>query len=40
MADAYPIPNLAPGEEHSAEMIIKRSRFIATVSRVTTPDEA
>ena len=40
MADAYPIPNLAPGEEHSAEMIIKRSRFLATVSRVTTPDEA
>ena len=40
MADAYTIPNLAPGEEHSAEMIIKRSRFIATVARVTTPDEA
>lgn len=40
VAKIYQIPNLAPGEEHSAEEIIKRSRFIATVARVTSPEEA
>ena len=40
MSVNYQIPNLALGEEHSAEEIIKRSRFIVTVARVTTPEEA
>lgn len=40
MADAYLVPDLAPGEIHRVEDVIRRSRFIATFARVTTPDEA
>lgn len=34
------VPNLAPGQTHSAETVVKRSRFIATAARVRSPEEA
>lgn len=40
MADRYNVPNLAPGEIHRAEETIHRSRFIVTVARVSSPEEA
>ncbi len=36
----YQVPDLAPGAEHSAEMVVKRSRFIVTMARVTSPEAA
>lgn len=40
MTDAYLVPNLAPGEIHRAEEVVRRSRFIVTMARVSSPDEA
>lgn len=40
MADRYNVPNLAPGEVHRAEQTIHRSRFIVTMARVSSPEEA
>lgn len=40
MADRYNVPDLAPGEIHRAEETIHRSRFIVTMARVSTPEEA
>ncbi len=36
----YQIPNLAPGEIHRAEETIQRSRFIVTMARVSSHEEA
>lgn len=38
--DCYNIPDLAPGEMHRAEETIHRSRFIVTMARVRSPEEA
>ena len=40
MTDVYNVPNLAPGEFHRAEDTIRRSRFIVTMARVSSPEEA
>ena len=40
MADRYNVPNLAPGEVHLAEQTIHRSRFIVTMARVSSPEQA
>lgn len=40
MADRYNVPNLAAGEIHRAEETIHRSRFIVTMARVSSPEEA
>lgn len=40
MADRYNVPDLEPGQIHQAEETIHRSRFIVTLARVSTPDEA
>ena len=40
MAECYLVPDLAPGEIHRAEQTIHRSRFIVTMARVSTPEEA
>ncbi|HIT95786.1 MAG TPA: YigZ family protein [Candidatus Aphodousia faecavium] len=40
MAERYLVPDLAPGEIHRAEQTIHRSRFIVTMARVSTPEEA
>lgn len=36
----YRVPDLAPGQYHVVEDVIHRSRFIATVARVTSPERA
>ena len=38
--NSYQVPDLAPGEIHQAEETIKRSRFIVSIARVRTVDEA
>lgn len=38
--DSYLVPNLPEGGIHRAEETIKRSRFIVTLGRVSTPEEA
>lgn len=40
MADRYNVPDLAAGEIHRAEETIHRSRFIVTMARVSSPEEA
>lgn len=40
MSETYRIPDLAPGEIHRDEQTIHRSRFIVTMARVTSPEEA
>ena len=40
MADRYNVPNLAVGKIHRAEETIHRSRFIVTMARVSSPEEA
>lgn len=40
MADRYNVPNLAAGKIHRAEETIHRSRFIVTIARVSSPEEA
>ena len=40
MADRYTVPNLAAGKIHRAEETIHRSRFIVTIARVSSPEEA
>ena len=40
MADRYNVPNLASGEVHRAEQTIHRSRFIVTMARVSSPEQA
>lgn len=37
---SYLVPDLAPGQYHRAEETIRRSRFIVTMARVTSPAEA
>ncbi len=37
---AYSVPDLAPGERHQAEDLIRRSRFIVSIARAGTPEEA
>lgn len=38
--ERYQIPDLQPGQIHRAEETIHRSRFIVTMARVTSPEEA
>ena len=40
MADRYNVPDLAAGQIHRAEETIHRSRFIVTMARVSSPEEA
>ena len=40
MIDAYKVPDLAPGAFHRAEETVRRSRFIVTMARVSSPEEA
>ncbi len=40
MADRYNVPNLVAGKIHRAEETIHRSRFIVTIARVSSPEEA
>lgn len=40
MTDAYKVPDLAPGAFHRAEETVRRSRFIVTMARVSSPEEA
>ena len=40
MSTVYNVPDLAPGQIHRAEETIHRSRFIVTIARVTSPEEA
>ncbi len=40
MADRYNVPDLAAGDIHRAEETIHRSRFIVTMARVSSPEEA
>ncbi len=40
MADRYNVPNLSAGKIHRAEETIHRSRFIVTMARVSSPEEA
>ncbi len=40
MTDRYNVPNLAAGKIHRAEETIHRSRFIVTIARVSSPEEA
>lgn len=40
MADRYNMPNLSAGKIHRAEETIHRSRFIVTMARVSSPEEA
>lgn len=40
MADRYNVPNLSAGKIHRAEETIHRSRFIVTMTRVSSPEEA
>ncbi len=39
-ADRYLVPDLAPGAFHRDEWTVKRSRFIVTMARVSSPEEA
>ena len=36
----YPVPALAPGEFRRVEQVIRRSRFICTLARASSPEEA
>ena len=40
MGEGYLVPDLAPGEIHRVEDVIRRSRFIATFARVSSTEEA
>lgn len=40
MKDTYQVPDLLPGAIHRAEETIHRSRFIVTMARVSSPEEA
>ena len=40
MKDTYQVPDLLPGATHHAEETIHRSRFIVTIARVSSPEEA
>lgn len=40
MTDAYLVPNLAPGEIHREEDVVRRSRFIVSMARVSSTEEA
>lgn len=40
MKDTYQVPDLLPGATHRAEETIHRSRFIVTIARVSSPEEA
>lgn len=40
MADRYNVPNLSASKIHRAEETIHRSRFIVTMARVSSPEEA
>lgn len=37
---SYNVPDLAPGEIHREEEVIRRSRFIVSMARVQGPDQA
>ena len=37
---SYSIPNLAPGEWHESELVIRRSRFLTHITKVSSPAEA
>ena len=39
-AEHYQVPDLKPGERHRAEETIRRSRFIVTMARVASNEEA
>ncbi|MCG5031457.1 YigZ family protein [Mesosutterella sp. OilRF-GAM-744-9] len=39
-AALYPVPDLAPGEVHRAEITVKRSRFICSIGHTAGPGEA
>lgn len=40
MTERYQVPALGPGEVHRAEETIRRSRFIVTIARVSSTEEA
>ena len=40
MIDRYNVPDLAQGQYHRAEETIHRSRFIVTIARVSSAEEA
>ena len=40
MGEGYLVPDLAPGEIHRVEDVIRRSRFIATFARASSTEEA
>ena len=37
---SYNVPDLAPGEIHREEEVIRRSRFIVSIARVQGPEQA
>ena len=40
MSEAYLVPNLAPDEIHREEDVVRRSRFIVSIARVSSTEEA
>ena len=40
MTEAYLVPNLAPDEIHREEDVVRRSRFIVSMARVSSTEEA
>ncbi len=40
MSEAYLVPNLAPDEIHREEDVVRRSRFIVSMARVSSTEEA
>ena len=40
MTEAYLVPNLAPDEIHREEDVVRRSRFIVSIARVSSTEEA
>lgn len=40
MSEAYLVPNLAPDEIHREEDVVRRSRFIVSLARVSSTEEA
>ena len=40
MSDRYPIPDLAPGQTHNVQLLIRRSRFLAAVAHCSSVEGA
>jgi len=40
MTERYHIPDLAPGQTHSVQMLVRRSRFLATVAHCASIEDA